>query len=67
MTQVRISRCQLLVVLKQLLCIFVFVAVVFIPSLLHYYTGDSRHDIIFDIRFVVCSMIFLVFIMGCLW
>jgi len=46
MTHVRISWCQWLVVLKELLCIFIFVAVVFVPSLLHYCTGDSGHDLI---------------------
>jgi len=65
MTHVCISWCQLLVVLKELLCIFIFVTVVFVPSLLHYCTGASGHDLILisDSWYVRCY--FLVFIMSC--
>jgi len=41
-------------VLKELLWNFIFDAVVFVPSLLHYYIGDNGHDFILisDSRYV---------------
>jgi len=37
---------ELLVVLEELLCHFIFNAIVLVPSLLHYYTSGSGHDFI---------------------